>query len=85
MGRYKEAIPIFKAYVARLPHQSWPHVWLTIAYSELGREQEARIEAMEILQISPQFSVKAEKERICLQDEALEERYLNDLRRAGLK
>src|SRR5712691_6580108 len=85
MGRYKEAIPIFKAYVARLPHQSWPHVWLTIAYSELGREQEARIEAMKILQISPQFSVKAEKERICLQDEALEERYLNDLRRAGLK
>ena len=85
MGRYKEAIPIFKAYVARLSHQSWPHVWLTIAYSELGREQEARIEAMEILQISPQFSVKAEKERICFQDKALEERYLNDLRRAGLK
>jgi len=36
MGRYAEAIPIFKAYVIRVPHQPWPHVWLTIAYSELG-------------------------------------------------
>ena len=40
---------------------------------------------MEILRISPQFSLKAEKERRALQDEALEERYLKDLRKAGLK
>ena len=81
MGRYAEAIPIFKTYIVRLPHQSWPHVWLTVAYSELGREQEARAEAVEILRISPQFSLKAEKERY----EVLEQRYLNDLRKAGLK
>jgi adenylate cyclase len=85
MGRYAEAIPMFKAYIARVRHQPWPHVWLTVAYSELGREQEARAEIVEILRISPQFSPKAEKERICLQDEALEGRYLNDLRKAGLK
>jgi len=81
MGRYAEAIPIFKAYIVRRPHQSWPRVWLTVAYSELGREQEARAEAVEILRISPQFSLKAEKERY----EVLEQRYLNDLRKAGLK
>src|SRR6266849_4101466 len=81
MGRHAEAIPIFKTYIVRLPHQSWPHVWLTVAYSELGREQEARAEAVEILRISPQFSLKAEKERY----EVLEQRYLNDLRKAGLK
>src|SRR5713101_212976 len=81
MGRYAEAIPIFKTYIVRLPHQSWPHVWLTVAYSELGREQEARAEIVEILRISPQFSLKAEKERY----EVLEQRYLNDLRKAGLK
>ena len=85
MGRYAEAIPIFKAYIVRLPHQSWPRVWLTVAYSELGREQEARAEIVEILRISPQFSLKAEKERLALQDEALEERFVNDLRKAGLK
>jgi adenylate cyclase len=85
MGRYAEAIPIFKAYVVRVPHQPWPHVWLTVAYSELGREQKARAEIVEILRISPQFSLKAEKERLALQDEALEERFVNDLRKAGLK
>ncbi len=85
MGRYAEAIPIFKAYVVRVPYQPWPHVWLTVAYSELGREQEARAEIVEILRISPHFSLKAEKERLALQDEALEERFVNDLRKAGLK
>jgi hypothetical protein len=85
MGRYAEAIPIFKADFISFPHQMWQHVWLTIAYSELGREPEARGEAVEILRISPQFSLKAEKERMALQDQALEERYINDLRKAGLK
>jgi len=85
MGRYAEAIPIFKAYFVSYPHVMWAHVWQAVAYSELGREQEARAEAVEIMRISPGFSLKAEKERMSLQDQALEERYLNDLRRAGLK
>jgi hypothetical protein len=58
---------------------------MTIAYSELGRGQDARDEAQEILKISPQFSLKAEKERMALQNQALEERYIADLRKVGLK
>jgi len=85
MGQYADAIPVFKAYFILNPNVVWTHVWQALAYSELGREQEARFEAMEILRISPQFSLKAEKERMALQDQALEERYLNDLRKAGLK
>jgi len=85
MGRYAEAIPIFKTYFVSYPHVMWAHVWQAVAYSELGREQEARAEAAEIMRISPGFSLKAEKERMSLQDQALEERYLNDLRKAGLK
>jgi TolB-like protein len=85
MGRYADAIPIFKAFFVLQPNGVWEHVWLAIAYTELGREQEARGEAAELLRISPKFSLKAEKERMALRDQALEERYLNDLRRAGLK
>jgi TolB-like protein/Tfp pilus assembly protein PilF len=85
MGRYAEAIPIFKTYFVSYPHVMWAHVWQAIAYSELGREQEARAEAVEIMRISPGFSLKAEKERMSLQDQPLEERYLADLRKAGLK
>ena len=85
MGRYADAIPIFKAFFVLQPNGGWEHVWLAIAYTELGREQEARAEALEILRISPHFSLKAEKERLALQDQTLEERYINDLRKAGLK
>src|SRR5229473_3079672 len=86
MGRYADAIPIFKAYSVLYPNYSvWVHVWLTVAYTEVGRWEEARAEAPEIMRISPNFSLKAEKERLALQDQTLEERYLNDLRKAGLK
>src|SRR5229473_2322027 len=86
MGRYADAIPIFKAYSVLYPNYSvWVHVWLTVAYAEVGRWEEARAEAPEIMRISPHFSLKAEKERLALQDQTLEERYLNDLRKAGLK
>ena len=85
MGRYADAIPVFTEYFVLNPNVVWTHVWQALAYSELGRDQEARAEALEILRISPQFSLKSEKERLALQDEALEERYLNDLRKAGLK
>jgi hypothetical protein len=36
------------------------------------------------MRISPGFTLKAQKERMALQDQALEECYLNDLRKAGL-
>ena len=85
MGRNAEAIPIFKAYFVSYPHVMWAHVWQAVAFSELGREQEARAEAVEIMRISPGFSLKAEKERMSLQDQTLEDRYINDLRKAGLR
>jgi tetratricopeptide (TPR) repeat protein len=85
MGRYSEAIPIFKANFVSYPHVMWNHVWQAIAYAELGRWEEARAETPEIMRISPGFTLKAEKERMALQDQALEERYLADLRKAGLK
>jgi hypothetical protein len=58
---------------------------LAVAYIELNRTEEAQAEAAEILRISPHFSLKAEGERMALQDQALQERYLNDLRKAGLE
>jgi adenylate cyclase len=85
MERYAEAIPIFKAYFVSYPNVMWAHVWQAIAYAELGRWEEARAETPEIMRISPGFTLKAERERMSLRDQALEERYINDLRKAGLK
>jgi hypothetical protein len=60
-------------------------VW---AYSELGREQEARAEAAEVLRISPSFSVEELKRRLPYWREPRAERaerQLAELRKAGLK
>src|SRR5712692_10408934 len=85
MGHYADAIPIFKAYFVWNPNVVWTHVWQALAYSELGRDRKARDEAAEILRISPGFTLEAERERMSLQDPSLEERYLGDLHKAGLK
>jgi adenylate cyclase len=58
MGRYQEAIPLLKRHLAVYPNQPWAHVALIEAYSELGREQEARVEAAELKRINPQFAYR---------------------------
>jgi adenylate cyclase len=84
MGRYEEAVPILKRYLA-----SYPLPWqflLVVDYIELGREPQARAEAAEILRISPNFSVeKFMLRNMVNQDETYRERVRIDLHKAGLK
>jgi adenylate cyclase len=86
MGRYNEAIPRFK----KLGHTNnlFVHFYLAVDYFELGRDQEARTEAAEVLRISPQFSLQKLLDRgmpVAGRDRALGERYVADLRKLGLK
>ena len=55
------------------------------AYSELGREGEARSEAAEVLRLSPNFSLEGWRQRQPFRDSAVLERDLAALRKAGLK
>ncbi len=83
-GRYEEAIAPLKEAIRRMPNFGPAHWNLTVVYSELGREAEARAEAAEILRISPNFSVEVLRQMAPL-DPAVLERYLDGLRKAGLK
>jgi adenylate cyclase len=86
MGRYKEAIPLLKQNLVSFPDELGVHFDLAIAYSELGRMDEARAEVLEINQLSPQLSAAAiESPSFSLKDRALRVRFAADLRRAGLK
>ena len=78
----------------RLPLQESPHPqprslpahqFLAAIYSELGREEEARAEAAEVLRISPNFSLEVLRQRLPYKDPADLERFLDGLRKAGLK
>jgi adenylate cyclase len=85
MRRYAEAIPIFKLYIARFPHNPGAYTNLIVDYTELGRDQEAREEAAELLRVFPHFSLEAMIKRSAQKDEKYSEIFRNDCRKAGLK
>jgi tetratricopeptide (TPR) repeat protein len=84
MGQYEEAIAALKRSLARNPDHFSPHRTLAVIFSELGRKEEARAEVAEMLRISPGTSLKGQRETIAFKDQAVSERYLEDLRKAGL-
>jgi adenylate cyclase len=80
MGRYHEAVPLLQRTLAVFPNQVWARAVLVVAYSELGRADDARREAAEVKRISPQFAMgEINKEA------SVNERWESDLRKAGLK
>jgi TolB-like protein/DNA-binding winged helix-turn-helix (wHTH) protein/tetratricopeptide (TPR) repeat protein len=85
MGRCREAIPIIKRALARYPDNLAAHAVLVVDYTELGREDEARAEAAEVLRISPHFSLERWREMSPQKDKTVRNRSYADLRKAGLK
>jgi adenylate cyclase len=84
MGRPDQAIPFLKRHVAAFPNAPYAHIDLAIAYVESGREQDARAEAAEITKDMPEFSLPP-PEKGYYKDIALNRRFNDDLRKAGLK
>ncbi|MBI3797659.1 MAG: adenylate/guanylate cyclase domain-containing protein, partial [Deltaproteobacteria bacterium] len=85
MGRYEDAIAPLKKALSRHPDLLQAHANLAVVYSELGREEEARAEAAEFLRLSPNFSLEMGRQIMPAKDPAVLDRYLNALRKAGLK
>jgi adenylate cyclase len=84
MGRYQEAVPVLKRNLASYPNQLDAHLSLIVAYAELGRDQDARAEAAEVLRISPQFTLLPPENGV-FKDTRWAARVYNDLHKAGLK
>jgi thioredoxin-like negative regulator of GroEL len=84
MGKYEEAIPPLKAYLARYSNFNAARLTLIACYVELGRNEEARAEAAAVMRINPQFSLAAQ-ERISPLQEVLKDRLFSDYAKAGLK
>jgi adenylate cyclase len=61
------------------------HLLLVVDYTELGREDEARAEAAEVLRISPDYSVDRWMQHSPQKDQAFLKRLIADMRKAGLK
>jgi adenylate cyclase len=83
MGRYQDAIPLLKRHLAVYPNMAWAHAVLIYTFVELGREQEARAEAVELKRISPDFM--AHVHAGVMGDPTKNKRLEDALRKAGMQ
>jgi adenylate cyclase len=84
-GRYEEAVSWFKKATQRAPDFLYGHLGLAATYSKMGREDEARTEAAEILRIKPNFSLDFYNKTSALKDQSDKDRVIDALRKTGLK
>jgi adenylate cyclase len=84
-GRYEEGIVTLQKFLTHYPNLLHAQLFLATAYNEVGREEEARAAAAEVLRINPKFSLEVMKQRAPNTDPAVIERQVAALLKAGLK
>jgi adenylate cyclase len=85
MGKYEEAIEAYKKALHFRPNSEPYYIVLTATYSLMDREEEAHKAAAEVLKLNSKFSVDRIAKTLPFEDKAYTERYVNALRKAGLK
>ena len=86
VGRYEEAMAVFKKVLQKWPDGILGQVGLVATYSMMGRDAEARAQTKEILRIDPNFSLDTFSKRpLSVKNKADHDRYIDALRKAGLK
>jgi adenylate cyclase len=83
-GHYEKAIEAAKKALQCEPNSQIPYRSLAISYIRLGREEEARAAAAEILRINPKFSLERYA-KVAPFAQPLAGQMIEDLRKAGLK
>src|SRR4030042_5432942 len=84
-GRYEEAIAQLKKAIEREPRDIMSYIVLASTFSMAGREKEPRAAAAEVLRINPKFSLEHFQKIHPYKDSATKDRYMDSLRKAGLK
>ena len=85
IGRYEDAIVQYKKALKLEPDDLFIHLGLAHTYIKLGREEEARAEAAEVLRIYPKFSLEHYAKTLPLKDQSVADDSIACLRKAGLK
>jgi TolB-like protein/Tfp pilus assembly protein PilF len=83
-GQYEKAIEECKKALQREPNTQFPYIHMAISYIRLGREEEARAAAADLLRVNPKFSLERYA-KILPFTKPVAERIIEDLRKAGLR
>ena len=83
-GRHEEAITTLKRVLNRNPNFLPAHVYLAASYVELGRLDDARLEAKIVQEMNPGLSMEGWRQRLPYKNQEVLDRLFNALRRTGL-
>jgi len=84
LGQYQAAVDAYRQVLERNPAFIIGRRELAASLALLGRIDDARWEAQEILTLQPKFTLRRERERVMFHVRADMDRYINGLRLAGL-
>jgi adenylate cyclase len=84
-GQYDEAITWCEKAVRQEPNSLFARLFMAMAYSLSGRDEEARVQAAEVLRIYPKFSLKKFAKKVGYKNQEDKERLISALSKAGLK
>jgi len=83
-GHFEDSIETGKSAITRKPDRDFPHVYLVAAYGALGRTEDARAEAAEVLKLNPAFKVSTFRRSRNYKNEADLDKLASLLLEAGL-
>jgi adenylate cyclase len=85
LKEYAQALPPLRECASRAPNIREAHGWLAASLAQLGRLDEARAEAAEVLRIDPKYTIDGTHRRLALFKRPEDAEHLFDgLRKAGL-
>ncbi len=84
MGQYEEGITWCEKAVRQEPNDLLARMMMTVVYSLSGRDEEARVQAAEVLRIQPKFTLKKFEKKLTYKKKADREKFISALRKAGL-
>ena len=84
-GRFNEALWAFKKALQVSPDNIMAHTALAATYSMMGRKNEARAEAEEVLRLNPKFSLDYFAKISVYKEQSVIDNIIDALRKAGLK
>jgi len=83
-GQHEEGVTWCEKSVRQEPDSLMARMMMAVVYSLSGRDEQARVEAAEVLRIQPKFSLKKFEKKLTYKREEDRERFLGALRKAGL-